>query len=1222
MRCSFTTMASRFIASLVLALVVGTTTVAVGQVTSGSINGTVRDATGGVIPGATVTVANPSTGVTRTVTTNDTGDFVVPNIPPGDYTIRVEVQGFKALEKSDVRLSATDRLNAGVFVLELGGTAEVVNVTAGPGELQLQANSGERSDLITGNQWNNLALNGRNILDFVKVVPGIVSSFDGQVAGTGGIDAFNVNGTRANQHEFTIDGSSNVDTGNNGGTHVTLNPDAVAEMKILTSNYQAEFGKAGGGQLVVTTKSGSRDFHGSGRYFARNEALNANSWFANQDGTEKPEYRYNYFGYDIGGPVLIPKTGFNSTRDKLFFFFGQEYYRQRVPGGLDQFRVPTAAERTGDFSQTADGNGNPLVIYNPATGQPFPGNTIDRNALSPAQQAVFDEVSKILNLYSLPNVSGNNAYNFSSQLSYDNPIREDILRLDYQINGSNRFFGRWIHNMTEFESPMQQWNLNCMGRLQFPGGCIARAPSWNLALNLVTTITPTLVNEVTFGPSVTRSDWKGNEGNISRATNGIGLPLLFPVTPDANIPDFGFAGNDNIEYPWSYLGANPWFQANTTINFSDNVTKVFNNHTLKTGVFVQRARKDQIAWGNFNGSVNFGNCATSSDPVTCADNSSGNAYASALLGYFTSLSQSSSRPVGYFRYTNLEFYLQDTWKAKPRLTLDYGMRFAWYQPQYESRDQLAIFDPASYDPAKAVHLYMPAVGGGAFDPAHPEVRLDANLVGTVVPGSGDQLNGMRFASDGYYRGGWKDRGVMAQPRVGFAYALTGDSRTILRGGFGMMHDRIQGNLIFNPVFTNPRNVVTPRLSAGNLASLASVTPDSTPPLGSVVAASPDGKVPTIYNYSIGVQRSLGWGTTIDVAYVGSVSHHLVTSRNLNQIPYLTAFSREAQDPSKYPDGVVPAIEPDLPQAYLDAGFNYSGNYAFDAPFLVPYRGFAPFIQYYKFDGNADYHSLQVSLQRRFSKGLTFGAAYTYSRSRTTANADEDQQDAFDTRKYDYRLAWWDRPHVLVFNYVYDIPSLTKKFDGPKWLGYITDNFQLSGITTFESGSPIDTGLWWSPAMTISGTYNADAISWSRAYVYPTISSDVDQQVGTSKFDPAAFTPPPVGLPPRPTRDGLRTGGLQNWDMALFKNFPLGGAADRYLQLRFEAFNVFNHPNFNNVNLNWTVNPPSGSSPTSLTINTRPEGDTSKYGSAFGEYSNTYTGTGGPRVMQLAVKLYF
>ena len=228
--------------------------------------------------------------------------------------------------------------------------------------------------------------------------------------------------------------------------------------------------------------------------------------------------------------MLIPKSGFNTNKDKLFFFWSQEYYRQRVPGGLDQFRVPTELERTGDFSQTVDGNGNPLVIYNPATGAPFPGNKIDRNTLTPAQQTVFDQVSKIFSLYSLPNVSGNNQYNFASQLSYDSPIREDLLRIDYQLSGSHRIFGRWIHNITEYESPMQTWNLLCMGRLQFPGGCIAKSPSWNLALNLVSTLSPTLINEATLGPSVTRSEWKGNSGNISRGTNGIDLPLLFPST--------------------------------------------------------------------------------------------------------------------------------------------------------------------------------------------------------------------------------------------------------------------------------------------------------------------------------------------------------------------------------------------------------------------------------------------------------------------------------------------------------------------------------------------------------------------------------------------------------------------------------------------------------------------------------------------------------------------
>jgi len=1207
-------------AAHLLAAIILYATTAVAQVTSGSISGTVKDSSGAVVPGVTVTVANPANSVSRTVVTNEAGAFVAPNLPPGAYTIRVELQGFKALEKTDVFLSATDRLDVGVFELQVGGTQETVTVMAESGRLQLQANSGERSDLITGKQLNDLALNGRNIIDFVKVVPGVISNFDGQVAGTGGIDAFNVNGTRANQHEFTIDGSSNVDTGNNGGTHVTLNPDAVAEVKLLTSNYQAEFGKAGGGQLVVTTKSGSRDFHGNARYFGRNEALNANSWFANQSGTEKAKYRYNYYGYQAGGPVLIPGTSINAGRDRLFFFWSQEFYKQLIPGGFEQFRVPTALERNGDFTQTLNGNGTPLVIYNPATGAPFPGNKIDRNLLSPAQQAIFDQVSKILSLYDLPNVPGTNRYNFASQLSYDNPRREELLRLDYQLNAKHRVFGRWIHNITEFESPMQTWNLNCMGQLQYPGGCIAKNPSWNLALNLVSTLSPTLVNEVTFGPSVTRSDWRGNNGNIFRSANGIDLPLLYPVTPDTNVPDFGFAGNENIAYPWSYLGANPWFQSNTTINVSDNLTKVLGNHTMKTGVFYQRARKDQIAWGNFNGQVSFNNCATSSTPVTCSDNSTGNAYASALLGYFTSLSQSSSRPVGYFRYTNLEFYAQDTWKLNPRLTLDYGMRFAWFQPQYDSRDQLAIFDRASYDPSQAVRMYLPAVGGGAYDPAHPETIVDNKLAGTIVPNSGNLLNGMRFTSQGYYPGGWKDRGVMPEPRAGFAYALTSDAKTIVRGGFGMMHDRIQGNLIFNPVFTNPANVVTPTVSNGNLANVASLSADSTPPLGGIVGASQDGKVPTIYNFSVGIQRELGWGTTVDVAYVGALSRHLVTARNGNQIPYLTAFSRAAQDPSKYPDGIVPDVEPDLPQAYLDAGFNYSGNFAFDAPFLVPYKGYGP-IQFYQFDGTANYHSLQVSLQRRFAKGLTFGAAYTYSRTMTTANADEDAQDAFDTRKYDYRLAWWDRPHVLVFNYVYDLPNVTRKFGGPKWLSYITDDYQLSGITTFESAAPIDPGLWWSPAMTINGTYNAWWINYSRAYVYPTINGDAERAVGTSKYDPATFVAPPVGIPPTPSRSSLRGGGLQNWDMSLFKNIPFGNEA-RYLQLRFEAFNIFNHPNFSNVNLNWQVNPPAGTSPPTLTINTRPAADTAAYGSYFGEYSNTYTGTGGPRVFQLAVKLYF
>ncbi|MGE5206663.1 MAG: carboxypeptidase regulatory-like domain-containing protein, partial [Chlamydiota bacterium] len=279
------------------------------QVTSGAIFGSVKDQSGAYVAKATVTVSNPATGVKRTVATGQNGEFVVPNLLPGTYAIAVEASGFSKVEKTNIILSAADRLDAGEFVLHVGATSAVVTVTADAAQLQLQSNSGERSDLITGKQLNDVALNGRMVLDYMRLIPGVVSDFDGSASTTYGIGAFNVNGTRANTHEYTIDGSSNVDTGDNATTHVTINPDAIAEMKVLTSNYQAEFGKAGGGQVAVVTKSGTNQFHGNVRFFHRNEGMNANNWFADQANAVTPGsvpialYRYNYFGYQVGGPV-------------------------------------------------------------------------------------------------------------------------------------------------------------------------------------------------------------------------------------------------------------------------------------------------------------------------------------------------------------------------------------------------------------------------------------------------------------------------------------------------------------------------------------------------------------------------------------------------------------------------------------------------------------------------------------------------------------------------------------------------------------------------------------------------------------------------------------------------------------------------------------------------------------------------------------------------------
>jgi hypothetical protein len=281
-----------------------------------------------LVGGATVTISNPANGITRVVTSGGDGNFVAPSLYPGTYSITVEAKGFKKLEKTGIVLSATDNLGAGDFVLAVGTSADQVTVTADVGQIQLQSNSGERSDLITSKQLNDVAMNGRNVLDYMKLIPGVIGTNSFQVSGTGGIDSFNVNGTRANQHEFTIDGASNVDTGNNGGTHVTLNLDSIEEVKVLTSNYQAEYGKAAGGQVALTTKSGTNQWHGNGRFFHRNEGLNANDYFnktnelSNGLPNQPPLYRYNDIGYQIGGPI---------KKDRLFVFWSQEFYRQLVP---------------------------------------------------------------------------------------------------------------------------------------------------------------------------------------------------------------------------------------------------------------------------------------------------------------------------------------------------------------------------------------------------------------------------------------------------------------------------------------------------------------------------------------------------------------------------------------------------------------------------------------------------------------------------------------------------------------------------------------------------------------------------------------------------------------------------------------------------------------------------------------------------------------------------
>ncbi len=1215
----------------------------------GSITGQVKDSAGAALAGASIRIVNPSNGVTRTATTDADGVFIALQLPPGAYTITVEKQGFKKVEKSNVVLSTSDKLNAGDFTLEVGQVTEAVQIQADLGQLQVKTESGERSDLVTNTQIKNLALNGRNILDLTKTIPGIINT--NQTANSTVLNAagtFTINGVRSNMHEVTVDGSTNLNTGNNSGLLVTLNPDAVAEIKILTSNYQAEYGRAGGGFVQLTTRSGTNEYHGTGRYFRRHDSLNANSYFSNTRNQSRPIYRYNFYGYDFSGPV--PFVG-EKDRRKLFFFFSQEYYQQVVPEAARNIRVPTEAERNGDFSQTTDGNGNRIFIKDPllsgictAADQTACFRDAQGRVNIIPQNRFFNNGQAILNLYPRPNFTGNNIFNFTSQVSSEYPRREDILRMDYQISDGMRLSGRFIRNEDEQRfaygttSASWNWPLSFAARRNGPG--------YTFGFTLTNTLSPTLVNEFSYAPSRGAVTIAVVDDKFTRATNNISVPLLFS---DANngdaIPNFNYGGIANQTFPTTGFNGSPFTQTFSLDNFTDNLTKVLGKHTIKTGIYWQRSHNKRTSFGPIQANINFAN--DNNNPLN-----TGHPFANALIGVYNTYEQASVQLTNDFVYNNIEGYIQDTWKITPRLTLDFGLRLSYYQPLYDLERQLSLFKPELFDRSKAVRIFTPVCLNNAapcasganrrvVDPAllvpgfTPTAAntLPLAFLGLIVPNSGDITNGIGLPGAGAPRGGFESDSVLWGPRFGFAYDLGGNQKTVIRGGFGITYDRIRGDVTIDGI-TNPPNVLQPTLFYGRLDDIPGLrNTGGVRAIPTVVGADRGGELPTIYTYSLGVQRNIGFNTAVDVAYVGTLGRHLARQRNLNALPYGTTFARAAQDPTQFTGGVIPSTQPNLPLAYSQAGINFTGQFALPVNFLRPFPGYGD-INFRSFDAISNYNALQVSVNRRFTNRLTFGIAYTWSKAQTTANDEVEFTHPFNSRGYDYRLFGSDRTHVFVANYVYDLPKVGR-YLGDSWLARgVFDNWQISGITQFVSGTPMELGLTIAgvdAGQRIVGAYSAGALSGQQPRL--SIKSDPGKGPNGLRIDPNAFVIPALGsIGPYP-RTYLRNPGINNHDISIFKNFPLGGEGSRSLQLRFEFFNAFNHTQFTGVNAATNLVAPNSAAgvfgtPTDnaysravITNNLRNgavAGSTLPLGSFFGEFNNTRE----PRVIQLAVKIYF
>ena len=1166
------------------------------QTTSGTIAGTVVDPQGAPVAGATVALKNTNTNATFTTSTRVSGDFVATNLPAAPYEVAVEQPGFKHFVKTNLVLNANTNLSVGQIQLEIGAVQQAVEVVAAGA--QLKTESAEQSTSVVGPQIANTQVNGRTFLSLLRVVPGMYTDGDFSVANNQ-IGSVYVNGSRGGTFNLTLNGASNIDTGSNSKMMATVSLDSVQEFTVLTSNFDAQYGKNSGAQIMVVTKSGTNQFHGSGYWYYRDRGLNANSWINNRDTTAtaplpKAPYHYNYEGYTIGGPVYIPGK-FTRLRDKLFFFWSEEYQQQLIPQTSPvNVTMPTTLERKGDFSQSHDSSGNPVTIKDYLNGgAPFPGNVIPANRIYAPGQS-------LLNFFPLPNVSGQNAYNYQTAISGTEPRHEQLLRMDYNATAKWRFSGSLTRLPTDaLSSPYcpSGYSLCPNFPIQYQGqnqNMVYDHPGYVLTLGATTTIAPTMVNEFLFDiahhPVTVLPE---NDAALTRTTTGINLPTLYPPYEDW-IPQVQFAGTKIQNQPSFNTGGGAWtpFRTyNSTIEVSDSISKTISTHLLRAGVFVQRNRKNQSAYVATGGSYDFGDSST--NPYD-----SGFGFANAMLGAYSSFQQGNQYVTGQYRYTNAEFYLQDTWRVRPRVTLTYGARAYYIQPYYDKSLNASNFIPSAWNGSQAVRLYWPTLDAGGnkvgIDPATGQI-VSSLLIGKEVPNSGNIANGLIQAGKGISPYLMDSPGIQLAPRVGLAWDLTGKQNVVFRVGGGLYYDRYQGNNVFNMV-ANPPTVLTPIMYNGLAGNVAAGGSTYLSPM-SLSAIDYGGKVPRVVNYSAGFQVRLPWAVALDTSYVGSYSRHLLQTTNINAVPYGATFLSQNQDPTKVKAG---------PNAI-------PGSNAYDSNFLRPYQGYGD-ITMYGMGATSNFNSLAVRADRRFAKGVFLSAVFSWSKCLSTANSDGDgfRVDNL-TRFHLYAPCSYNIPFNFALNYVYQIPGASH---WGSWNNAATrvvfDGWQISGLTQFRNGLPK------TPTESIPSYGNAQITgSGSLGPAVWLAGNPLNGTTGSpyNRINAAAFLPSPVGSIgiDSPVYYIVQP-GVNSWDLSLQKEIKI--REKMAFQLRGDAFNAFNHTQFSG--LNTQVNFKSISDPTVTNLPFGANGTSALNKSGIG----TINGVRSPRIMQIMVKFVF
>jgi hypothetical protein len=1202
------------------------------------ISGFVKDQAGGSISGAKVTIRSETKSLERSAMTNSEGYFVITNLPPDFYGITVEASGFKQFQEKGRKLDPN--LPARIDVaLQPGQVTETVTVTASTSEVQSESSTVGK--LVEINQVEKLQLNGRNPLFLAILKPGVNSgsALGGFSFGltTGGL---NINGSRTQDNLITFDGAVGVRTRSNGTSIGVADLDSTQEIQILTANYNAEYGRSAGGQVRIVTKSGGRDFHGAVYEYIRNSALNANSWGRNASTPAnqpcdnpafekaahcRPEpFRYNQFGYNASGPVIIPGLNFNRERNKLFWLWSQEWvkFRREATNGPNNsrlgIRVPTLRMRQGDFSELFPGGPNfvPQLGLTRFIKDPLkPGLCNATN-----QSGCFSDVVNgvvIINkipasrlsqnglalMRALPEPTtgyfGPGGQNFIQTRAQPQNQRKDTISVDYYPTDKHQLRFRFQLYHGVFPDAFR-------GETDRAPATLDR-PNQTATINWVWTVSPNWVAETVIAGSRDQVyiAVQTDGDRFRRSAYGINYPYIFQEKEIFDkIPTIDWADFQTLDGgPYPSQSTGPIYQIN------QNWTNVRGNHTIKFGGYFERAGQndfDQInvagvpgGTNNQNGRFVFSDGTLFNATTGLSSGGTGVALANAAVGLFDTYAELGTRSFTPYRGHMYEWFAQDSWKVTPKLRLEAGVRHTIVQPYYSLWRNMLVFDPKYYDPNIAVTM-DPATGQ-----VLPGNSLQSRYNGLVIPGDGftDAAKGagrVPVANTGefdfLFRNGAEGKSYSDihvadtfQPRFGFAYAI--NDKNVIRGGAGRFLTRLG---VSDSVFLggNPPLQPSVAVSAGSVDKPGGASGVNFP--FPITTQDRNFRMPEAWTWNLTYEREIAWNTTVELGYVGRRGLFGQRERNINQLPVGTC-----------PNGQCPFIPGD-PQGRR-----------FNVDALRPFKGFST-IRVTSNDSNSLYNGLQINVSRRFSQGISFGGAYTLSKVSDSGSHQRDVvPNAFDTSNL-WGPAEYDRRHVVVLNAIYELPFFK---DRSGLRGKLFGGWTLSAVSQMQTGVPVSVGT----NNDFAGVGGFGSINdpnrigqfWN-VNGDPSIVGNFASSNAATNFWFNIANPDGTPIFTRPANGTIVTNrvrniiyrpGFQNHNLGLFKEFAV--TERQRITFRFEAFNWLNHPNLGgetggNPNLN----------PTNVVLDANGKVDPVR--STFGKI----TTKGGQRELQFALRYQF